>query len=164
MVDAASAELARAEGHLDEAVRFARAGVQRLRADFAAGPPQALGQALSALAHLVLSGAPSADHLAEARAMLTEAARDQRGVGDMPVLANVVVAQARLLLVEGDAGAAAQRLGMSERLRGVPAPTDPNVVELTAALSKRLGDAAFAEFFGAGLATGREDILALVSS
>ncbi|MDA3647527.1 AfsR family transcriptional regulator [Saccharopolyspora indica] len=97
----------------------------------------------------------STGDLLAARAQLAEAFTTASATLDMPLVATVAVAVARLRHHEG--ANAAEVLGAAEALRGAPDPTDPDTRSLRAALTDRAA-------YDRGRALGRAEALAVVEA
>jgi ATP/maltotriose-dependent transcriptional regulator MalT len=95
---------------------------------------------------------------------LTETLREAVSLGrassDMPVLAEVAKVVAELQIATGDLGGAARTLGIADRLRGSPDPTDPDVRALRERLVAELGADAVSAGYEAGHALTRDDAVA----
>ncbi|MDO9355503.1 MAG: tetratricopeptide repeat protein, partial [Solirubrobacteraceae bacterium] len=78
------------------------------------------------------------------------------GTSDLPILAMVATAVARLALHDGKARDAAEILGAAARMRGSADLSNPEVARLRARLTDELGETTFAELFEAGHALDRE--------
>jgi hypothetical protein len=76
---------------------------------------------------------------------------------DMPILAGLGVATARLAMAHDRCEDAAERLGASARVRGIEDPTDPTIAELRSTLPARLGDLAFAAAYERGWSLTKQD-------
>ena len=76
---------------------------------------------------------------------------------DMPILAGLGVAIARLALAYDRCEEASELLGASARVRGIEDPTDPTIAEVRSTLPVRLGDAAFAAAYDRGWSLSKED-------
>jgi hypothetical protein len=76
---------------------------------------------------------------------------------DMPILAGLGVAVARLAVALDHCVDAAELLGTAARVRGIEDPTDPTIAELLAALPVRLGEKAFAAAYERGWSLSKQD-------
>jgi predicted ATPase len=163
MVDSASAQLARNDGDLTAALDYAEAAVRRVRAELSAAPPQILAITIAEWAHAKLAGTPTEADLDEVAEELAEAAHGPMQIVDMPVLAEVAVAQAQLLARRGDVAGSAVRLGVAEKLRGTDDPTSLDIAALRKELTERLGGDGFAEAFESGRTLPRDAALDVVA-
>ncbi|MFI9580615.1 BTAD domain-containing putative transcriptional regulator [Streptomyces sp. NPDC052236] len=96
---------------------------------------------------------------AQARALLPRALGCLFALGDIADISQGAELLARLLLLEGDPGGAATALGMSQVIRGVFDKGDPQLRELVAELTGRLGEAGYQEAYRLGAELPREDAL-----
>jgi predicted ATPase/DNA-binding SARP family transcriptional activator len=151
--------LARHEGQLEEAARqYALAWRELDLVPFNAALFGALLR--SGLAHLALSTgdlAAAERHLAEALAVAVEAA-------DTAMVSIVGVGVARLQLVRGAAGPAAEALGAAHALRGAPDAFNPDVAQLVEALRGDLGERAYEGAYARGRGLDRAGALALLDA
>jgi hypothetical protein len=69
---------------------------------------------------------------------------------DAPVIAHALVGVADLALRSGDAQRAAELLGASVAVRGVPDESDDDATDVVAATRAELGDEVYAEFYARG--------------
>ena len=76
---------------------------------------------------------------------------------DMPILAGLGVATARLAMAYDRCEDAAELLGASARVRGIEDPTDTTIAELRSTLPARLGDTAFVVAYDRGWSLTKED-------
>jgi predicted ATPase/DNA-binding SARP family transcriptional activator len=152
----AAAEMARLDGHLDEARKFVAEAAEALGAPI--GPPQARAMVASAQGYLA---ADSGDLAAARRAHATAVAAAVSSV-DAPVVAQVLVGVADLALREGDAPRAATLLGASVGVRGAPDLSVSDEVRVTAAVRAVLGDAQFERAHRAGLGTTIDTVTDLI--
>jgi predicted ATPase/DNA-binding SARP family transcriptional activator len=82
---------------------------------------------------------------------------------DMPMVAQVAVGVAELVLRRGDARQAAVVLGAAHALRGAPAGVNPDVGRLTDELRTTLGQAAYQAVYDRGRRLGRADAVAVIA-
>ncbi|HEU5000436.1 MAG TPA: BTAD domain-containing putative transcriptional regulator [Lapillicoccus sp.] len=75
---------------------------------------------------------------------------------DLPILAGLGTAVARLAAAFGRDEDAAERLGAAARVRGIEDPTDPTVVRLTRELTEALGAQGFADAYERGWSLTKE--------
>lgn len=149
-------DIARRDGDLAEARRQYDAGLEVER--LAGGMLFAAGLS-SSRAHLDLV----VGDVDSARRQLDRALRDALRIRDMPLVAMVAVAVARLLDHQGDARGAAEVLGAAEMLRGAPDVLNPDIGELSERLRATLGERAHAEAVEHGRRLWHEDALELIS-
>jgi predicted ATPase/DNA-binding SARP family transcriptional activator len=76
---------------------------------------------------------------------------------DMPILAGLGVAVARLAAARDRWEDAAELLGASARVRGIEDPTDPTIAELSTSLPARLGEEAYAAAYERGWSLSKEE-------
>jgi hypothetical protein len=81
---------------------------------------------------------------------------------DLPILALVGVAVARLAAATGRPAHAARVLGAAARLRGGDDPTSPEVLEVVGPARAALGDEAYDAAYAAGRALDRDEAVAAV--
>jgi predicted ATPase/DNA-binding SARP family transcriptional activator len=151
-------DLARDSGDLDEAEDFYQAAWERLAEATMVGP-QLRGLLLAGLAHIAVGRG----EYAEARTAVTEALRLAQQAKDMPVTAHIAVATVALRLAEGSPLEAAEVLGATEALRGVPDRSNADAVRLAQQLRAVIGDAAFTSAYARGTALGQPEALALAT-
>jgi len=158
MVNVTRADLCRRLGQLDEARRLSAEALadldQSRHVEPRQGHPRAMALAIAAV--IALAG----DDLAGAQERAASAYVAALGTSDMPLVATVGLALADLAVARGRPADAAAVLGAAAALRGTEDPTNPDVVRLTERLSAELGDAAFAELYGAGRELDRAAALA----
>jgi len=82
---------------------------------------------------------------------------------DMPMVAQVAVGVAELVLRRGDAKQAAVVLGAAHALRGAPAEVNPDVGRLSDELRTTLGQAAYQAVYHRGRRLGRADAVAVIA-
>jgi predicted ATPase/DNA-binding SARP family transcriptional activator len=82
---------------------------------------------------------------------------------DMPVTAHVAVAAAAVRVAQDDIVGAAEVLGASEQLRGLPDKSNPDAIRLITTVRDALGEDDFAAAYARGRALSREAALALVT-
>jgi len=121
--------------------------------------PQLRGLLLAGLAHIAVGRG----EYAEARTAVTEALRLAQQAKDMPVTAHIAVATVALRLAEGSPLEAAEVLGATEALRGVPDRSNADAVRLAQQLRAVIGDAAFTSAYARGTALGQPEALALAT-
>lgn len=83
---------------------------------------------------------------------------------DAPVTAAVLDSLAVLAHAQGDLDRAATLLGAAVRLRGLPDGSDPDVIELAAALRTELGEAGYDDAYQRGAAMDRDTALAYIGA
>jgi tetratricopeptide (TPR) repeat protein len=98
-----------------------------------------------------------------ARSLAAEGVAFAMEARDMPVTAHVVVAMAAVRLADGDAVAAAELLGASEQLRGLPDLSNVDAVRLARTLAGVLGEPAYEQAHAKGRGLSREAALALIA-
>ncbi len=81
---------------------------------------------------------------------------------EMPIAALVALATAELAIARDDPKRAAQLLGTSEALRGMPDAGDPDFARLTAVLIGDMGEAEFARAYESGSCLANPEALALL--
>ena len=149
--------LARCDGDLDEATRWYASARESLQ-QRSLGIRQLDALLLTGLSHVAVDQGdlPRAESdLAEG---LVAAESDAK---DMPVIAHVAVGIANLSLARDGAESAAELLGAADAIRGIEAVGDPDVQQLTARLSRELGDG-YAAARARGSSLGREDAIAML--
>jgi len=156
----AEAALASLEWRMGE-TEAARARIRRLRRTVAEQPD---GSPLLGHVHAVVLGAAgaveaAAGDLAEAEADLVRAYTAGVGTRDMPIMASVGIACARLALARGRHEEVAVLLGASAQLLGGADASDPDVRELTDAARAVVGDR-FDELYTSGWTLSRAEALA----
>ena len=82
---------------------------------------------------------------------------------DMPVTAHAGVASAAVSQAVGDYTGAAEILGATEQLRGLPDLSNVDAARLSAALTEELGESAYAAAYARGRGLGREAALARIT-
>ncbi|MCF6468385.1 AfsR/SARP family transcriptional regulator [Nonomuraea sp. MG754425] len=92
----------------------------------------------------------------QARALLPDVVRVPAALRDLAVDAQQL---ARLLHLEGEAAPAATALGMSRAIRGVFDDGDPELGELAASLTERLGPAEYDAAYRRGARMPRQDVI-----
>ncbi|MFR9725440.1 BTAD domain-containing putative transcriptional regulator [Streptomyces sp. MS19] len=95
----------------------------------------------------------------EAARQVAQALRDGESVWDMPVIGMVGTALAGVTEARGDLTAAAELLGASEAVRGLPYASNPDIARFTARLRGELGDAGFEAAYAVGAALSRTEAL-----
>jgi predicted ATPase/DNA-binding SARP family transcriptional activator len=156
------ADMARLDGDLAESGRLYRAAADDL-SQIPAGALWVAGyDALlrSAMAHLAVAGRD----LPGAREHISRALAEAVPEDDMPLVATVAVAHARLRHAESASGDAARLLGAAHALRGASDEFNPDVASLAADLRRELGEAGFAESYDAGRRLARAAALALAGA
>jgi predicted ATPase/DNA-binding SARP family transcriptional activator len=150
------ADLALTDGRLEDARRLQRECLARLDQMPEVSPRRGHGVAISlavaAKIDLVLG------EIEAARDHLRDAYRYGVGTHDMPILATVGTAIARLAAEIGRPADAAEILGASAQLRGSDDATNLDIVALVERLRRALPD--FAERYAWGRARSREDAIA----
>jgi hypothetical protein len=155
-------DMARLDGDLAEAERLYRAAAGDLSQVPAAAVWAAGFDALlrSAMAHL----ATAHGDLPAARGHIGRALAEAVPEDDMPLLATVAVAHARLRHAESASREAARLLGAAHALRGASDEFNPDVAALAAGLRGELGEAGFAAAYEAGRRLDRAAALAHVQA
>jgi tetratricopeptide (TPR) repeat protein len=138
----------RAFGDLDQARQWQRQAEDELAEPRLSRFAVDHGAALVAAAGTVLD--VEAGDLDAARRHVATAYAAGRSSRDMPIAAMVAVAQARLVLAEGDPARAAWLLGAAARLRGADDPTDPTVAQVAAGAQDVLGADGYRERWSVG--------------
>jgi predicted ATPase/DNA-binding SARP family transcriptional activator len=153
------ADLARWQGRFDEARKLLDGAI----ADYRRGGypvEQVHAVALVARGHIeVVAG-----DLEAARACRDQALWVALATHDRPVIARVLGLSAAVEVAGGDAGRAAELLGVAEMLRGMPDEADVDLRRVRAAARTALGDRGFALAFGRGAARPREEVLAALAA
>jgi len=149
------ADLARWQGRPDEARKLLEdALVDYRRGRFPVDQVHAV--ALVSLGHVELA----AGRLQAARDCRRRALEVALGTHDRPVIARVLGLGAAVALAGGDAGRAAELLGVAEVLRGMPDEADADLRRVRTAARAALGDQGFDLAFGRGAARPRQEVLA----
>ena len=165
MAETAAGGFALLAGRLDEAERWHRAALEHVRVA-SGGPPQIAamvetGTAVVLAVRAEADAAQAAALLAEAHERLAVALRlGVESAGDMPVAAEVVLALAAVVRVEGDPERAARLMGMATSVRGRRDRGNLGGNATEQRLRAELGDAAFERLRAAGEAVPRDDVLA----
>jgi ATP/maltotriose-dependent transcriptional regulator MalT len=153
------ADLARWQGRLDEARELLDDAIAAYRSG-RYPVEQVHAVALAARGQLdVMDG-----DLEAARDCHDQALRVALGTRDRPVVARVLVLAAAIAVAEGDAGRAAELLGMAEVLRGMRDEADLDLRRVAAAARATLGDQGYTQAFGRGAARPREELLAALAA
>jgi len=149
------ADLARWQGRLEEARELLEEAIARYRRG---GFPveQVHAVALVARGHIELASG----ELEAARDSHDEALPVALGTFDRPVIARVAELGAGIALSGGDAGRAAELLGMAETLRGMPDAADLDLRRVAGAARAALGDPGFDRAYRRGAARPRDEVLA----
>lgn len=121
--------------------------------------PQLKALLRSSQAHLALARG----ELASARPLAAQGVTFALDGRDMPVTAHTAVALAAVRAADGDPLGAAELLGASEQLRGLPDSSNVDAMRLTAALAGTLGETAFQQAYAQGRGLSRADALALIT-
>ncbi len=161
-VEGLSAQVARLTGDEEAAWQHAREALRRAREMSTAGPPQMLAIAQAEWAAVLITASGERRDLGAGRDALHEAIKHALQGKDMPVAAEVTVVLALLRDAEGDPTIAACLLGVADRLRGNPDPTQPDACRLAAALSAALGANNFAAAHEKGLSMSRDEAVGYV--
>ncbi|MBB3674471.1 putative ATPase/DNA-binding SARP family transcriptional activator [Modestobacter versicolor] len=163
--EAAAGAFALLAGRLDDAERWHRLALEHVRAT-SGGPPQIEAMVLAGTTGVLAARAerePAAasDLITEAYRLLEPALRlAVEGAGDMPVAANVVLARAAVVGVDGDHEQAARLLGMATAVRGRRDLGDLGARVTEQRLRAALGDPEFDRLRAAGEAVPRDEVLA----
>jgi predicted ATPase len=144
-------DVARADRHYAEA----RLALERVQ-----GFPQLHAMLAAARVHLRLNQ----DDLEGGWDRAAEAFDAAIRVPDMPIVALVGVAVARLVRVSGSAKQAAAVLGAASVLRGAPDAFNPDSITTKAELIAELGERAFSAAYRSGAGLGRAEALALIET
>jgi predicted ATPase/DNA-binding SARP family transcriptional activator len=150
-------DLARYLGDLDEAARQYEAAQVSL--EKVASPAPLFLAILRTKAGLL---AVSRGDQLRARRLFCESLTLAAGVPDMPVVAQVGVGLARLMLAHGDAASSAAILGAAHALRGASDISNPEVSSLHRDLRRALGEHAYHAAYERGQVLARADALALL--
>jgi predicted ATPase/DNA-binding SARP family transcriptional activator len=151
--------LARLGGDLEEAGRQYQAGEELL-----AGLPFPDPAVRAMLAKAGGNLAVARGDLEEARSRLAEALAVAVEIGDLPMVAVVGVAVARLRFAHGAARGSAEVLGAAHTLRGAPDAFNPDVIRLVQDLRAALGDRAYEVAYDHGRGLDRAGALALIQA
>jgi predicted ATPase/DNA-binding SARP family transcriptional activator len=153
------ADLARWQGRLDEARKLLEDAI----ADYRRGGfpvEQVHAVALAALGQIEVA----AGRLQEARDCYRRALEVALATHDRPVIARVVGLSAAIALADSDAGQAAELLGATEVVRGMPDAADVDLRRVGEAARAALGDRDFTLATGRGAARPRGDVLAALTA
>ncbi|MGI8879650.1 MAG: BTAD domain-containing putative transcriptional regulator [Jatrophihabitans sp.] len=152
-----SAQIARLTGDEAAAFEHAQEGLRRAREMSTGGPPQVIAMALTEWAAVCITASGEHHDLDAASGALSEALDNALRAKDMPVTAEVTIVLALLREAEGEHSTAASLLGIADRLRGSPDPTQPDASRLATELSAALGPNGFAAARENGLVLGRDE-------
>ncbi len=152
-------DLARQAGDLDDAAsRYQAAGADLGRLSFNAELFRAMLGAATAHMHLATGDVPAA------RPRLMEAWELAGRTPDMPLVAVISVAVARLVAAEGRADDAAAVLGAAHALRGAPDAFNPDVADVRRAIVKELGEPVFHNAYRRAARLPRGEAITLIES
>ena len=140
-IEAARSRISRARSHLNESTIM---------------PPQAMAMIVSTAAEIELSSG----YTPLGAQLVAEAIDTAITSLDLPVIALAAVLAAQLNCHRGDGPRGAELLGVGDRLRGSPDPTNPTVTQLERDLRTSLGDNEFARLHACGYALPRADAFA----
>jgi tetratricopeptide (TPR) repeat protein len=155
----ASGDVARRRGDLGAArAELTRAGVLSTHLAFIAPQFEAV---LSTSLGFLSAAEGDLAAAAAAHATALELALESN---DAPVIAHVLAGVADLALRRGEAPRAAELLGASDAVRGVPDESDDDAADVTAAARAELGDEMFAESYARGRKATVDTVRDLVPS
>ena len=155
LVDSVRARLELVAGDVDAArARITRARTQVEHGKI--GPPQALAMVLSTAAEIELV----AGYTPVGATLVAETVDTAIASLDLPIVAMAAVLAAQLNWLHEDGARAAELLGVADRLRGSPDPTNPAVAQLELDLGRALGEGEVTRLRARGRVLGKDEALA----